>query len=56
MTSRNGQVYSKVGLSFDINDAPNGYMSVTFDGVANAGVIARATGEGDANTMQVIGQ
>jgi hypothetical protein len=54
MTSRNGQVYSKVGLSFDINDAPNGYMSVTFDGVANAN--SSRNWEGDANTMQVIGQ
>jgi hypothetical protein len=35
MTSRNGQVYSKVKLSFNINDAPDGLMSVTFNGVAN---------------------
>jgi hypothetical protein len=33
--SRNGQVYSKLGLSFNINDAPDGFMSVTFSGVAN---------------------
>lgn len=36
VTSRNGQVYSKVRLSFNINDVPDGLMSVTFRGAANA--------------------
>jgi hypothetical protein len=35
VVSRNGQVYSKLGLSFDINDASDGFMSITFGGVAN---------------------
>jgi hypothetical protein len=34
--SRNGQVYSKVGLVFGINDTPDGIMYITFSGVANA--------------------
>lgn len=33
--SRNGQVYSKLGLSFRINEEPNGFMYITFVGVAN---------------------
>jgi hypothetical protein len=33
--SRNGQVYSKLALSFDINSAPDDYMDITFNGVAN---------------------
>ena len=33
--SRNGQVYSKVHLLFGINTRPDGFMNVTFDGVAN---------------------
>ena len=33
--SRNGQVYSKVHLLFGINVKPDGFMDVTFSGVAN---------------------
>ena len=33
--SRNGQVYSKVHLLFRINDKPDGFMYITFNGVAN---------------------
>jgi len=33
--SRNGQVYSKVHLLFGINDTQDGFMYVTFSGVAN---------------------
>jgi hypothetical protein len=34
--SQNGQVYSKIGLSFGINEKPDGLMDITFSGVANA--------------------
>ena len=34
--SRGGQAYSKLGFSFRINDDPDGFMYVTFSGVANA--------------------
>ena len=33
--SRNGQVYSKIGLSFAINEKQDGLMDITFSGVAN---------------------
>jgi len=33
--SRNGQVYSKVRLLFRINNTPDGFMYVSFNGVAN---------------------
>jgi len=33
--SRNGQIYSKVHLLFGINDTPDGFMNITFSGVAN---------------------
>lgn len=33
--SRNRQVYSKLGLGFEINIAPDDFMYVTFSGVAN---------------------
>lgn len=33
--SRNGQVYSKVHLLFGINDTPDGFMDITFNGIAN---------------------
>jgi hypothetical protein len=36
LTSRNGQVYSKLSLDFKINDDPNGTMWLQFTGVANA--------------------
>ena len=35
LMSRNGQIYSKLGLSFRINDNPDGFMYVTFGGVAS---------------------
>jgi hypothetical protein len=35
MQSRNGQVYSKIHLLFGINDTPDGFMYITFNGVAN---------------------
>jgi hypothetical protein len=34
--SRNRQVYTKLGISFRINDTPSSLMSITFDGAANA--------------------
>ncbi|MGA2178842.1 MAG: hypothetical protein ABSH15_04590 [Verrucomicrobiota bacterium] len=33
--SRNGQVYSKLAIAFRINDTPDGFMYITFSGVAN---------------------
>jgi len=33
--SRNGQVYSKVHLLFGINNTPDGFMDISFSGVAN---------------------
>lgn len=33
--SRDGQVYSKIGFSFHINDTPDGFMDATFTGVAS---------------------
>jgi hypothetical protein len=33
--SREGKVYSKVRLIFGINDTPDGFMNITFNGVAN---------------------
>jgi hypothetical protein len=33
--SRNGQIYSKIHLLFGINDTPDGFMDITFSGVAN---------------------
>jgi hypothetical protein len=50
LMSRNGRVYSKVGLSFDINDAPDGFMSITFGGVANTN--GSRNWEADPNTMK----
>jgi hypothetical protein len=35
LTSRNGQVYSKLSLDFGINKEPNGLMWLQFKGVAN---------------------
>jgi len=34
--SRGGQVYSRVGISFRINANPDDFMSINFNGVANA--------------------
>jgi hypothetical protein len=33
--SRNGQMYSKLGLAFRINDDPSDFIYITFSGVAN---------------------
>src|SRR5579859_7948015 len=33
--SRNGQVYSKLGVSFEINESTNDPMYIEFSGVAN---------------------
>jgi hypothetical protein len=33
--SRDGQIYSKLSVSFDINSAPDDLMNITFSGVAN---------------------
>ena len=52
--SRNGQVYSKLGISFRINNVPSGTMYVTFGGVANTN--GSRNWEGDGNTMNAIGQ
>jgi len=46
--SRDGQVYSKLGLSFDINETPDGFMNVRFRGVANTN--ASRNWEGDLNS------
>jgi hypothetical protein len=35
LESRNGKVFSKVRLIFGINDTPDGFMDITFSGVAN---------------------
>lgn len=35
VVSRNGQIYSKLGLSLRINNTPDGLMYITFTGVAN---------------------
>jgi hypothetical protein len=35
LQSRNGQVFSKFHFLFGINTAPDGFMDVTFNGVAN---------------------
>src|SRR5579859_3458441 len=47
--SRNGQVYSKVGISFRINSEPDGLMYINFSGIANAN--GSRNWEGDPNTM-----
>ncbi|HEV2210255.1 MAG TPA: hypothetical protein VG167_15870 [Verrucomicrobiae bacterium] len=49
LTSRNDQVYSKVALSFDINDAPGEPMAVGFRGIANAN--HSRNWEGDPNSL-----
>jgi hypothetical protein len=48
ISSRNGQVYSKVHLLFGINDTPDGLMNITFYGMANTN--GSKNWEGDANT------
>jgi hypothetical protein len=48
-TSRSGQVYGKLGVSFHINAEPTGVMTVGFGGVANTNGSRNL--EGDPNTM-----
>jgi hypothetical protein len=50
LKSRNGQVYSKILLSFRINGTPNEQMSINFRGIVNAN--ASRNWEGDPNTMK----
>jgi hypothetical protein len=52
--SRNGKVYSKLGLSFRINRMPDDSIYITFGGIASAD--GSRNWEGDANTMKAIGQ
>jgi len=54
VSSRDGQVYSKLGLSFDINETPDSLMHVKFRGVANTN--ASRNWEGDPNTLKAAGQ
>ena len=49
--SRNGQMYSKLRFSFDINDSPDGFMSIDFRGIANTN--SSRNWEGDPNTLNV---
>jgi hypothetical protein len=51
-TSRNGQVYGKLGVSFHINSQPDGLMTVSFGGVANTNGSRNL--EGDPNTMSAV--
>lgn len=48
--SRNGQIYSKLGLSFSINDTPDGFMYIRFRGVANTN--GSRNWEDDPNTLK----
>jgi len=50
VTSRNGQVFSKVFLSMDVNANPDDPMSVTFRGTANAS--GSRNWEADADAMK----
>lgn len=52
ITSRNGQVYSKLGLSFVINEKPDDFMSVAFGGVASTN--GSRNWEGDPSTWNNI--
>jgi hypothetical protein len=52
LMSRNGQVYSKLRFSFNINDDPDGLMSIAFRGIANTN--SSRNWEGDPNTMNVV--
>jgi hypothetical protein len=49
LTSRNGQIYGKLRLSFHINIEPDGLMNVSFGGVINTN--ASRNLEGDPSTM-----
>ncbi len=46
--SRNGQVYTKIAISFNINDEPDGLMSIVFRGIASTN--GSRNWEGDSNT------
>jgi hypothetical protein len=50
LRTRNGQVYSKLGLSFRINQQPEQPMYITLSGVANTN--RSRNWEGDPNTMK----
>jgi hypothetical protein len=50
ITSRNGQVYSKLRVSFRINEETDGFMYVAFSGVANEN--GSRNWEGDPNTYK----
>jgi hypothetical protein len=50
LKSRGGQIYAKIGLSFNINDDPDGLMNFGFRGVANTN--SSRNWEGDPNTMK----
>jgi len=48
--SRNGQIYSKVHLLFGINNNPDGFMNITFSGVANTN--GSRNWEDESNSMK----
>jgi hypothetical protein len=50
VTSRGGQVYSKLGLAFTINQKPDDLMYVAFGGVASTN--GSRNWEGDPNTLK----
>jgi len=50
--SRNGQIYSKLGLSFRINENPDDFMYITLGGVASTN--GSRNWEGDPNTMNAV--
>jgi hypothetical protein len=50
LTSRGGQVYAKLGISFRINRMPDDFMYITFGGVANTN--GSRNWESDPNTMK----
>ncbi len=52
--SRDGQVYSKLALSFSINETQDGFMNVRFRGIANTN--GSRNWEGDPNTLKAAGQ
>lgn len=52
--SRNGQVYSKLGLSFRINLNPDDPIYIRFSGIANTN--GSRNWEGDSNTYSATGQ
>jgi len=54
VVSRNGRIYSKLGLSFRINETQDSFMYVTLGGIANTN--GSRNWEGDPNTMKTIGQ